>query len=203
MAKYNVWVGGEHSWNRSYLAELGFYPLSEEQVARWITDDIDTDAMAERLHRDNEDEVDGDGDFPHRYEIENGCLGFGAYTDQTFGVAKIVGNDEELIWSGSYEDLETDANPRVKVYQEEIVEKNEPGVAYCYTFKGGWSIEIALPDEEEFDLSKLVFCVTSVEELGDIVTSIAYDDEDYFEDGSSDGKGCEWYLVNNGEFEMI
>ena len=107
MAKYNVWVGGEHSWNRSYLAEIGWCPLSPEQVARWCPNEesIDVDSITERLHRDDE-EPDGPDDFPHRYEIEDGCLGFGAYTDQTFGVAReLPDGEEEIIWSGSLGDL--------------------------------------------------------------------------------------------------
>lgn len=202
MTTYNVWVGGEGPFYRSYLAELGYYPLNEAQVKRWVTDEMDTDAMSERLHRDDE-EPDGEDDFPHRYEIEDGCLGFGAYTDQTFGVAKVVDGEDEVIWSGSFEDLGSGNNPGLQTFREDISKPDEVGVAYCYTFKGGWNVEIELPDDEEFDVKKLVFCVTSVEELGDIVTSISYNSEDYYEDGSSDGKGCDWYLVKDGEFEMI
>jgi hypothetical protein len=207
MATYNVWVGGENPWNRSYLAEIGYYPLSEEQVARWITDDLDLDTLSERLHRDDE-EPDGDDDFPHRYEVENGCLGYGAYTDQTFGVAKE--GEEEIIWSGSYEEL-ADVNdegvtaPKRSVNVDEVGTKEgeETGVAYCHTYKGGWNVEVELPDDEPFDISKLVFCITEAEGLGEIVTSIQYNGEDYFEDGCSDGKGCEWYLVQDGDFETI
>jgi hypothetical protein len=210
MATYNVWVGGEHSWNRSYLAEIGYYPLSEEQVTRWITDDLDLETLSERLHRDDE-EPDGDDDFPHRYEVENGCLGYGAFTDQTFGVAKEVeGEEDEIIWSGSYEELASlgaleNKVPMRSINIDEIGTKEgeKIGVGYCYTFKGGWTIPVELPDDEPFDIRKLVFCVTEADGLGEIVTSIIYNGEDYFEDGSSDGKGCEWYLVQDGDFDMI
>jgi hypothetical protein len=210
MATYNVWVGGEHPWNRSYLAEIGYYPLSKEQVARWITEDLDLETLSERLHRDDED-PDGPDDFPHRYEVEDGCLGYGAFTDQTFGVAKEVeGEEDEIIWSGSYADLDNlgdleNTAPMCSVNVDEVGTKEgeEIGVAYCHTYKGGWTIPVELPDDEPFDIRKLVFCVTEAEGLGEIVTSIVYNGEDYFEDGSSDGKGCEWYLVQDGDFDMI
>lgn len=212
MATYNVWVGGQSSWNRSYTAELGYYPLSKEQIDRWITDDVDLEVLSERLHRDDE-EPDGEDDFPHRYEVENGCLGYGAYSDQTYGVAKEVEDGEEKnVWVGEYQDLvdleDEDPEvvaPRRRVNYEEpgCKEGEEVGVAYNSYYKGGWTISIELPDDEEFDVTKLVFCITDVDGLGEIVTSIEYNGEDYFEDGSSDGKGCEWYLVQNGDYEMI
>ena len=212
MTTYNVWVGGEHSWNRSYLGELGFYPLSESQVKRWITEDLDLEVLTERLHRE-EEEPDGEDDFPHRYEVEDGCLGYGAYTDQTYGVAKETEDgEEELLWSGNYSDLVDhddseceDVAPRRHVSYEEpgCKEGEEVGVAYNYSYKGGWTISVELPDGEEFDVTKLTFNVTDVDGLGEIVTSIEYNGEDYFEDGSSDGKGCDWYLVRNGDYEMI
>lgn len=212
MATYNVWVGGSSSWNRSYIGELGYYPLSKEQIERWITDDVDLEVLSERIHRDDE-EPDGSDDFPHQYEIENGCLGYGAYTDQTYGVAREVEDgEEEVVWVGDYQDLidfeDADsevAAPRRRVHYDEpgCKEGEEIGVAYNYSYKGGWTIPVELPDDEEFDVTKLVFCITDVDGLGEIVTSIVYNDEDYFEDGSSDGKGCEWYLVQNGDYEMI
>ena len=210
MTKYNVWVGGAHPWNRSYLAEIGYYPLSKEQIARWITDDLDLETLSDRLHRDDE-EPDGPDDFPHRYEVEDGCLGYGAYTDQTFGVAKEVeGGEEEIIWSSSYEELANPEDgentvPLCRVNRDEVGTKEgeEIGVAYCHTYKGGWNVIVELPDDEPFDISKLTFCVTEAEGLGEIVTGIEYKGEDYFEDGCSDGKGCDWYLVQDGDFEMI
>jgi len=212
MTTYNVWVGGEHSWNRSYMGELGYYPLNEAQIKRWITDDLDTGVLSERMHRDD-DEPDGEDDFPHRYEVENGCLGYGAYTDQTYGVEKeLEDGEDKTIWKGEYRDLvdhdDTDCKeiaPRRHVTYEEpgCKEGEEIGVAYEHTFKGGWSIPVELPDDEEFDITKLTFVVTSVEGLGDIVTSIVYNGEDYFEDGSSDGKSCDWYLVQGGDFESL
>jgi hypothetical protein len=211
MATYNVWVGGEHSWNRSYLAEIGYYPLSKEQIERWITDGLDLEVLSERMHRDD-DEPDGEDDFPHRYEVENGCLGYGAFTDQTFGVAKETEDEEELIWSGSYQDLiyhddidSEEIAPRRHVTYEEpgCKEGEEVGVGYCQTYKGGWVIPVELPDGEEFDITKLTFCVTDVDGLGEIVTSIGYNGEDYFEDGGSDGKGCDWYLVQDGNYYSI
>lgn len=222
MTKYNVWVGGENSWNRSYTGELGFYSLSPEQAARWLPqnddEDIDTDPMSERLHRDDDDVFDGDDDFPHRYEVENGCLGSGAYTDQTFGVAKVLEDgEEEIIWSGDFKDLchacdddEEEVCPRKEVRCEEPWKTwedddviFEPGVAYHYVFKGGWGSEIELPDDEEFDVRKLKFDILEVEGLGEIVTGFSYDGEDYYDDNCTDGKSCEWYIVAEGEYYSL
>jgi hypothetical protein len=221
MVKYNVWVGGEHSWNRSYLGEVGYYPLTEAQTNRWIPedlDDLDTDEMSERLHRDWGTESDGEDDFPTRDEIENGCLGYGAYTDQTFGVSKVLEDgEEEIIWSGDYNELaipeDTDDEeicPRRNIRYEEpgckFVDDDtvwECGVAYHHGFKGGWGAEIELPDGEEFDVRKLTFDVIEVDGLADIVTGFSYNGEDYFDDNSSDGKSCDWYLVVEGDYRSL
>lgn len=222
MTKYNVWVGGEHSWNRSYLGEVGYYPLTQEQTERWIPEDrdeIDVDEISERLHRDywGEEETD-DTDFPTRDEIENGCLGYGAYTDQTFGVSKeLPDGEEEILWSGSLSELchvddedeeeicprfnSTCEEPGYKFINDEAVW--ECGVAYHHCFKGGWGAVIELPDDQEFDLRKLRFNVIEVEGLAEIVTNFSYEGEDYFDDNGSDGKSCEWYLVVDGDYRAI
>ena len=223
MATYNVWVGGENSWNRSYMGEVGYYPLTPEQAERWIpdaVDDIDTEAMSERLHRDWSEESDGEDDFPSRDEIENGCLGYGAYTDQIFGVSKVLEDgEEEILWVGDTGtmchvddvDEEDDENcPRYSMTCEEpgcrwdgetlIL---EPGVAYHHTFKGGWGSSIELPDDEEFDLKQLTFSILEAEGLAEIVTGFSYKGEDYFDDNSSDGKSCDWYLIAEGEYYSI
>lgn len=220
MTKYNVWVGGEHSWNRSYLGEVGYYPLTPEQTDRWIPedlDDLDTDEMSERLHRDDES-PDSESDFPHRYEVEDGCLGYGAYTDQTFGVSKeLPDGEEEILWSGSLSELchvddedEEEMCPRYTSICEEpgckFVDDEtiwECGVAYHHCFKGGWGAIVELPDDEEFDVRKLKFNILEVEGLAEIVTNFSYDCEDYFDDNCSDGKSCEWYLVVEGDYRAI
>ena len=222
MAKYNVWVGGENSWNRSYTGEFGFYSLSPEQAERWFKEDEDTDidfeAMAERLHRDWDTEADGEDDFPSRDEVENGCLGSGAYTDQTFGVSKVLENgEEEILWSGELKDLcyttdqdEEDICPRKEVRcedpscdwdGEEVTYVS--GVAYHYVYKGGWGGEIELPDDEEFDVRKLQFDILEVEGLGEIVNGFSYNGEDYYDDSCTDGKSCEWYAVHEGEWYSL
>lgn len=219
MAKYNVWVGGEHSWNRSYLGEIGFLPLTEAQFQRWVeNDDPSIDAMSERLHRDDDDVVDGEDDFPHRYEVEDYCLGFGAYTDQTFGVSKeLPDGEEEILWSGSMSELcnvddedEEDTSPRYILRSEEPEYKQEgedyvfqPGIAYHHCFKGGWGSTIELPDDEEFDVRKLCFSITEADGLAEIVTSFSYNGEDYFDDNGSDGKSCEWWLVTDNGWHSL
>ena len=219
MTTYKVWVGGENSWNRSYGGEVGFYPLSQEQIDRWITEDtdeIDTEALSERLH--SWDPSDDPSDFPSRDQVEDGCLGYGAFTEQTFGVAKILENgEEEIIWSGGCSDLvhlddaeddDTEAarvnwkceDPSYKFVDEEFV--SVPGIGYVYTHKGGWGAEVELPDDEEFDVKKLCFDVTEVEGLSELVTGFSYNGEDYQDDSDSDGKSCDWWLNVEGGYEL-
>jgi len=221
MTKYNVWVGGESSWHRSYGGEVGFLALTPEQIERWIPediDDIDTEAIHDRIT--DWDASDDPSDLPSRDEIENGCLGYGAFTDQTFGVAKVLENgEEEIIWSGSVGDLihledsegDDTETARVKWNCEDPTvsfseETNEftpvPGIGYMYTHKGGWGSEIELPDEEEFDVRKLCFDVTEIEGLSEVVTGFSYDGEDYYDDSDTDGKGCDWWLNIEGGYEI-
>jgi hypothetical protein len=215
MTLYNVWVGGESSWNRSYMGELGWYAFSAEQISRWIPEDEDPELeqISEKVHRDWDEESDGEDDIPTRDEIENGCLGFGAYTDQTFGVSKLLEEgEEEIIWSGSMGELvydedrdEEDTSPSYTIENVEpgSTERGEVGIAYHHTFKGGWGVEIELPDEEEFDVRKLQFSILELEGLGEIVTGVSYDGEDYYDDNCSDGKSCDWYLFNDGEYHSL
>ena len=147
-----------------------------------------------------------------------GCLGFGAYEDQTYGVAKVLEDgEEEIIWSGERREMchvededEEEICPRYDVKCEEPEYKWEgddaipiTGVAYHHSFKGGWGAEIELPDDEEFDVRKLKFQLLDVDGLAEIVTSFSYNGEDYFDDNGSDGKGCDWYLVHDGEYISI
>jgi hypothetical protein len=222
MTTYNVWVGGSNSWGRSYTGEVGYITLTPAQAERWLKEDedgdIDFEAMAERLHRSWDEEQDGEDDFPTRDEVENGCLGSGAYTDQTFGVSKVLEDgEEEIIWSGDYGDLahvddqdDEDICPRKLVRCEEPYCRwegdnviYEPGVAYHHVFKGGWGAEIELPDEEEFDVRKLQFDILEVDGLAEIVTHFSYNGEDYYDDNCTDGKSFDWYAVIDGEYTSL
>lgn len=224
MAIYNVWVGGDSHWNRSYMGELGFMPLTDAQVARWVVEDedgdLDIESMSERLHRNWGEAPDGEDDFPTSSEVEDGCLGYGAYTDQTFGVSREVdGQDDEVIWTGNYDALsyvededEEDVCPRKSVVSEEpwarfVEAKNEfnyiTGVAYNYCYKGGWGCQVELPDEEEFDVRKLIFNVVEVDGLGEVVTSFEYNGVDHFDENDSDGKSNDYYLVHDCAFSSL
>lgn len=220
MTTYNVWVGGESPWNRSYGCEVGFLPLTQAQIDQWIPEDIDNievEVISERVT--NWDYSEDPLDFPCREEIENGCLGYGACTDQTFGVMKVVeGGEDEVVWSGSVHDLthvedaddETEGptvkwnceDPSVKMDTESGEFKPVPGVGYIYTHKGGWGTEITLPDDEEFDIRKLCFDVTEVEGLVEVVTGFSYNEEDYYDDSDSDGKSCDIWLNVEGGYEV-
>ena len=219
MTTYKVWVGGENSWNRSYTGEVGWCPLTAEQAERWLEPnedgEYDMEAMSNRLHRDWGEEQDGEDDFPTRDEIEDGCLGCGAYTDQTFGVSKVLEDgEEEIVWRGELSDLfhtcdcdDEDIAPRKEVRIEEpdvrwVDDETtvyDPGIYYHHVFKGGWGSEIELPDDEEFDVRKLQFNIIEVEGLTEIVTNFSYKGEDYFDDNCTDGKSCDWYLCVDGE----
>ena len=219
MTTYKVWVGGETSWNRSYGGEVGFYALTQAQIDQWIPDDIENIEVEVISERVTEwDYSEDPADFPNRDEIENGCLGYGAFTDQTFGVAKVLDSgEEEVIWSGGPGDLihledaeddDTEAarvrwnceDPSVKYVDGEFV--SVPGVGYIYTHKGGWGAEVELPDDEEFDVKKLCFDVTEVEGLTEVVTGFSYNGEDYQDDSDSDGKSCDIWLNVEGGYEV-
>lgn len=221
MSSYNVWVGGESPWSRSYMGEIGFFPLTEAQVKRWVVEDedgdLDIESISERFHRDWDAEEDGEDDFPSRCQIEDGCMGYGAYIDQTFGVADA--STDEIIWSGEYHELayvedadEEEICARKSVVCEEPWArfdevKNEfnyiTGVAYNYCHKGGWGAEVEIPDGEEFDVRKLTFNVIEVDGLGEVVISFEYDGVEYFDENDSDGKGNDYYLVHDCEFSSL
>jgi hypothetical protein len=218
MTTYTVWVGGENSWNRSYGAEVGFLPLTQAQIDQWIPEDIDdieTEVISERVC--NWDYSEDPLDFPSRDEIENGCMGYGAYTDQTFGVARETDDgEEEIIWKGAVQELNnvddldeelvapavkwTCEDPSMEFSEDEY--KPVPGVGYLNTHKGGWGASFDLPDDEEFDVRKLCFDVLEVEGLCEIVTGFSYNEVDYYDDSDTDGKGCDIFLNVEGGYEV-
>ena len=210
MAFYTVWVGGSTSYSRSYLGELGAYKLTEAQIRRWLPGylekagyDVETGEMWLNMSRDWGQESEED-DLPRYCGITDGRLGWGAYNDQTFGVED---GDGEVIWTCELDELRMDHDEESKEPRltSRIDEDHMEGVWIVYNFseKGGWSTEIEIPDDEEFDFSELVFHELEVDGLNSIITSISYKGEDYTIDADSDGKGNDYYLVVDGEFYTL
>jgi hypothetical protein len=213
MAKYEVWIGGENPWSRSYTGEYGAIKLTDAQIARWLPDygkvdseyvEFDGEAWAEAIT--SFDDTDDPTDLPNYNEITDGCIGYGAYTDQTVGVA---GEDDEIIYSADFSDLwrDEDVEPdhADSVFSWTDNEDHLEGVWIVYNAynKGGWGTTIELPDDEEFDPSLLKFDVLNVEGFTEICTGFSYNGESYFDDSDTDGKGIDYHLVVDGVFHTI
>jgi len=192
------------------MGEQGAYKLTETQIRRWLPGyledagyDPDTEEMWGNMDR-GWDEESKEDDLPTYSDITDGCLGWGAYNDQTYGVEDGEG---EVIWSCELEDMATvhDEESKGPKISSRIDEDHMEGVWIVYNFseKGGWSTEIEIPDDEEFDFSELVFHELEVDGLNPIITSISYKGEDYTIDADSDGKGNDYYLVVDGEFYTL
>ena len=143
-------------------------------------------------------------DLPTYCDITDGCLGWGAYNDQTFGVED---GDGEVIWACELDKLRMDHDEESKEPRltSRTDEDHMEGVWIVYNFseKGGGGTEIEIPDDEEFDFSELVFHELKVDGLKSIITSISYKGEDYTIDADSVGKGYDYYLVVDGEFYTL
>ena len=215
MAKYQVWIGGENPWSRSYTGEVGGVKLTDEQIARWLPDYGKTDP--ENIHVDAEawmerissfDDSDEPTDLPGYNEVTGDCFGYGAYTDQTFGVAT---ENDEVIHSWDYgeierdEDVEGDDEYDGPVHTFIDDESHLEGVWILYNSysKGGWGTTIELPDGEEFDASKLRFEIKNIEGFNEVCTSFSYDGVDHFDDSDTDGKGIDYFLVVDGCFKTL
>ena len=210
MTEYTIWVGGDHPWNRSYLGEIGAVELTKEQVDKYFTFDdegcieFDKDLVAEKTDCWDSEETD----LPTWDTITDGCLGWGAYTDQTVGVCKtgeedkpIFKTDVESLGYYSAEEIQK-GMPAEDEYEGTICEYEEelgypPGVWMLYNSyeKGGYAGTFELPDDVEFDPSKLVVHTRTIAESFSIVVGASYNGEDIEMTGDSDGKGIDWYIL--------
>ncbi len=215
MTEYTIWVGGDHLWSRSYVGEIGAQELTEEQIKKYFTFDeegvidFDHDVIAEKTDAWGDEE---ESDLPTWDTITDGCLGWGAYTDQTVGVCKTE-DDENPIFAADVENLcyytteeiaENDEDivqrtTAIVEYEEELEYPTGVWIVYHSIEKGGYRGTFELPDDEEFDPSKLVIQVRQICDYFNIVTGATYDGEEIELTGDSDGKGIDWYVCHKDQ----
>lgn len=189
MTEYTIWVGGEHPWNRTYLGEIGAVELSKEQIEKYFTFDeddeidFDQDLVAEKVDCWDENETD----LPTWNTITDGCLGWGAYTDQSVGVCKTGDEDNTLLLK------DVDLVPLDE--EEELSCPEGVWMLYNSCEKGGYTGTFQLPDDEEFDEQHLRLQVRYINDGFSIVVGATYKGEDIYMEGDSDGKGIDWYIA--------
>lgn len=189
MTEYTIWVGGDHPWNRTYLGEIGAVELSKEQIEKYFTFnedgeiEFDEDLVAERVDCWDENETD----LPTWNTITDGCMGWGAYTDQMVGVCK-TGEEEKNLLLKDVSEVAIDE-------EEELVCPEGVWILYNSYEKGGYSGTFELPDDEEFDENNLKLEVRNINDGFSIVVGATYKDEDIYMEGDSDGKGIDWFVV--------
>lgn len=214
MTEYTIWVGGEHPWSRSYLGEIGAVELTEEQIKKYFTFneegeiDFDRDLLSEKTDAWGDQETD----LPTWDTITDGCMGWGAYTDQYIGVCKSEDDDtpvfladvESLTYYTNDEILdkapeENEEDTAIVKYEEELDYPSGVWILYHSIEKGSYQGTFELPDDEEFDPKKLVIDVRQIAETFNIVTGATYNGEDIEMSGDSDGKGIDWYVCYRDE----
>ncbi len=213
MTKYTVWISsGNSPWDRTYFNELGAVELNQEQISKYFTFsedgeiEFDKDLLSEETDRDWNDP---DKSLPTWDDITDGCICWGPdAADQFIGVC-LEDDEENQLWTSAIEELpyyydsddvdedHTSATARI------VSEMDGPdGVWIFYNSyeRGGYVGHFELPDDVEFDPSKLVVRLTEVAETWTIVNAIEYDGEDVYCDGDTMGKGIDWHVYHKGEF---
>lgn len=212
MTEYTIWIGGERPWQRTYLGEVGAVELTAEQIEKYFTFnedgeiEFDSDVISEQVHK-----WDEPSDLPTWDTITDGCLGWGAYTDQYVGVCKSEDDDnplflndvecltyytaEEIADNDPVSDEQTTA---ICEYVDELCDPDGVYMLYHSVEKGSYQGTFELPDEEEFDPIKLVVNVRQIAENFSIVTGARYGDIEIDMSGDSDGKGIDWYIYHGG-----
>jgi hypothetical protein len=215
MTKYQVCVShGGGFYDRCYFNELGAVQLSQEMVDKYFTFDedgeinYDSDVLNEAVDRDYDDP--NKDDFPNWDTITDGCICWGPdANDQSVSIFKDDDEDNsiwtkmisELTWY-SPEELEEDGEvdkPYGIIYYEK--EPTQEGVWILYNSyeRGSYQGEFELPDDVEFDPSKLIIRVTEVSDGWNVVSGVEYDNEDVYCEGDTIGKGIDWYVCHKGE----
>jgi len=209
MTEYTIWVGGDHPWSRSYLGEIGAQELTQEQIDKYFTFnedgeiDFDHDLVAEKTDAWGDEE----SDLPTWDTITDGCMGWGAYTDQTVGVCKTE-DDENPVFVSDVESLtyytseeitngmpqEDEQDTAIVRYEEELDYPTGVWILYNSYEKGAYQGTFELSDDEEFDPTKLVIEVRTIADNFNIVIGATYNGEDIEMSGDSDGKGIDWYV---------
>jgi hypothetical protein len=215
MTTYNIWVSsGEDSFARTYFNELGAVQLTQEQVEKYFTFtedgeiEFDSDLLAEATEKEYDDP---ERDMPSWDTITDGCICWGPdVDDQNIGVS-LVDEEETPIWVKpistltyyTKEDIENsvhyqeDSGNAIACYIPEMEGKDGVWIVYNSYERGGYIGEFEIPDDQEFDPSKLIVHLTEVAECWTVVSSIEYDGEDVYCDGDTIGKGIDWYVYHN------
>ncbi len=217
MKKYTVWIScGNSPWDRTYFNELGAVQLTQEQVSKYFTFSeegeiqFDSDVLCEETDRDWNDP---EKDLPTWDDVTEGCICWGPdAADQFIGVC-LEEDEENQIWTSPIEQLpyytSDDIEEELHIQEQHtdaiarIVSEMDgaDGVWIFYNSyeRGSYTGQFELPDDVEFDSSKLVVRLTEVAETWTIVSSIEYDGEDIYCDGDTMGKGIDWHVYHKGE----
>ena len=221
MTSYNIWIScGEDSFARTYFNELGAVQLTQEQVDKYFTfteDDgieFDSDLLAEATEREYDDP---ERDMPAWDTITDGCICWGPdVEDQNIGVC-LTEDEETQIWVKPIEALtyytseeienglpqEEDPGEAVVCLHPEMENSDGVWIVYNSYERGGYEGQFELPDDQEFDPSKLKIHITEVAECWTVVSSIEYNGEDVYCEGDTTGKGIDWYVYYKGNLHSF
>ena len=221
MTKYKVWISsGESPYHRTYFNELGAVQLSQEQVDKYFTFSpdgkiqFDEDEVSEATERDYDDP---EADLPTWDTITDGCICWGPDAEDQYIGVSLEDDDENAIWSKLITTLPYYTSDEIE--NNLIVEEECDDGIVCINFQmeapdGVWMLynsyergnyigELELPDDEEFDPSKLVVNLTEVADAWTVVNSIEYNGEDIYCDGDTIGKGIDWYIYHNDNLQSF
>jgi hypothetical protein len=215
MTTYKIWISsGDDSFARTYFNELGAVQLTQEQVDKYFTFtedgelEFDQDLLAEATEKEYDDP---ERDMPSWDTITDGCICWGPdVDDQNIGVS-LADDEDNPIWVKSISTLpyytqeeiedgipqENEEDDAIAYISYEMMSKEGVWIAYNSYERGGYIGELELPDDEEFDPSKLVVYLTEVAESWTVVSGIEYNGTDVYCDGDTIGKGIDWYVYHN------
>ena len=222
MTNYKVWIScGDSPWHRTYFNELGAVQLNKEQVEKYFTFnesgeiEFDSDLLCEETDRDWDD---SERDLPNWDEITEGCLCWGPdAADQNIGVC-LADDEEKQIWTRAIETLpyyskeeieengpseDEQANGIARVFYELTNYDDSVWMVYNSYERGNYIGEFEIPDDQEFDPSKLVVTLNEVAECWTVVTGIEYDGKDVYCDGDTIGKGIDWHIYYRGDLHSF
>ena len=179
---------GETPGCRTSLAELQTIELTDEQC------ELDD----EQLYDFFTDWDNPDG----REALENGCVGWGAFTDQN-----------AVVWTGEIDDETVVAVIDVEeAIAEERVHDHDLYLPYdikgkhligVHVEKGGYTGTFKLPADVEFNPELLTFGTVSVADAWTIVNEVRYDGEDVYMEGDTTGKSFDLYTFEDDEATHI
>ncbi len=153
-------------------------------------------------------ERDDPADLPGVSELEAGCFGYGAYTDQNFGVTTDEG---EVCCSWEFSEIERDSDVEgddeysgpVHTFIDDETHLEGVWILYHASSKGSWGATVELAAREEFDASKLRFEIKNIEGFSQICTGFSYDGIDHFTSGDTSSSSISYFLVVDGHFRQL